>query len=171
MALSDIAAGLEVTASQQDRGVTAVDDTDGDLATRLARREDALPCTAAAAAVVLRHHARGVAVGESAGEAGVSPVTAAKVLHRCGVQGVSPLGPTGRRAVRDWLAGDLSRADALELAGGDAAEFALAGYIESHDPVPDLADAARGALESGGNASVAKRDALGETMSSVGDLR
>ncbi|MFC7097493.1 hypothetical protein [Halobaculum marinum] len=171
MTLSDIAAGIEVTTSQERRGVAAVDDTDGDLATRLAAHADALACTPEAAAVVLRHHARGVSVGESAREANVAPMTAAKVLHRCGIQGISPLAPTARRIVRDWLAGELSRADALELAGCGEAEFALAGYVESHDPIPELADAARGALAEGTNASVAKRDSLDDTMSSVADLR
>ncbi|QZP36698.1 hypothetical protein [Halobaculum magnesiiphilum] len=171
MALPDIAAGIEVTARQETRGVASVDDTGGDLASRLAPHADALACTPEAAAVVLDHHARGHSVGASAREAGVAAVTAAKVLHRCGVQGVSPLAPTARRVVRDWLAGEIPRADALELSGGEEAAFALASYVESHEPVPELADVARGALADGGNASVEKRDALGETMSSVSDLR
>ncbi|WP_435063561.1 hypothetical protein [Halobaculum sp. EA56] len=171
MGLSDIAAGIEVTARQEERGVAAVDATGGDLAARLSPHADALACTPEAAAVVLDTHARGVSVGESAREAGVAPMTAARVLHRCGVAGVSPLSPTGRRVVRDWLAGELSRVDALELTGGDEAAFALASYVESHDPVPELADIARGALEGGGNASVEKRDALGETMTAAVDLR
>jgi hypothetical protein len=171
MTLSDIAAGIEVTARQEARGVAAVDDTGGDLPSRLAPHADTLACTPEAAAVVLRYHARGVSVGESAREAGIAAMTAAKVLHRCGVQGISPLAPTARRVVRDWLAGDISRADALELTGGDEAAFALTGYVESHEPVPELADIARGALADGGNASVEKRDALGETMTAAVDLR
>jgi hypothetical protein len=98
-------------------------------------------------------------------------MTAAKLLHRCGVTGLSPLGPTGRRIVRDWLAGDLPRTEATELAGADEADFALAAYVETHDPVPDLADAVEGVLEPDATATVDKRDALAETMSSVGDLR
>jgi len=171
MSLSDIAAGIEVTARQEACGVASVDDTGGDLASRLAPHADALACTPEAAAVVLEHHVRGERVGASAREAGVAAMTAAKVLHRCGVQGVSPFAPTARRVVRDWLSGDISRADALELTGGDEAAFALASYVESHEPVPELTDIARGALADGGNASVEKRDALGETMSSVSDLR
>ena len=171
MGLADIAAGIEVTARQETRGVASVDDTGGDLVSRLAPHADALACTPEAAAVVLEEHARGERVGASAREAGVSAMTAAKVLHRCGVQGVSPLGPTARRVVRDWLSGDISRMDALELTGGDEAAFALASYVESHDSVPELADVARGALAGGGNASVEKRDELGGTMSSVSDLR
>ncbi len=57
------------------------------------------------------------------------------------------------------------------MTGGDEAAFALASYVESHESIPELADVARGALADGGNASVEKRDALGETMSSVSDLR
>ncbi len=87
MALSDIAAGIEVTARQEARGVASVDDTGGDLAARLAPHADALACTPEAAAVVLTEHARGRSVGSSARAAGVAAMTAAKVLHRCGVQG------------------------------------------------------------------------------------
>ncbi|WP_313693304.1 hypothetical protein [Halorarum halobium] len=171
MALSDIAAGIEVTAEQRDQGVRVVDDTGGDLRERLAAAAERLPCTAAAAATVLDEYGRGVSVGESAREAGVAPMTAAKALHRCGVSGVSPLGPTGRRIVRDWLGGDVSRTDALELTGGDEADFALAAYVESHDSVPELIEAAESARSPTDNASVAKRDALAETMTDAADLR
>lgn len=170
MALSDIAAGIEVTAEQDERGVATVDDTGGALVDRLAARADALPCTPEAAATVVEEHARGASVGDSARAAGVAPMTAAKALHRCGVVGVSPLAPTARRVVRDWLAGEVTRADALALTGGDEAEFALAGYVESHDPVPELVEAAEAALGRERSASVEKRDALAGTMSETADL-
>jgi hypothetical protein len=171
MGLSDIAAGIEITERQEERGVPTVDATQSDLVSRLSAHAEALPCTPEAAATVLKTHSTGTSVGDSAREAGVAPMTAAKVLHRCGVAGVSPLAPTARRVVRDWLSGDVSRADALALSGADEAEFALQAYIETHDAVPELADAVEGVLEPEANASVAKRDALGETMSSVRDLR
>lgn len=138
MGLSDIAAGIEVTTRQRERGVATVDDTGGELLDQLRTHADSLPCTAEAATTVLETHAAGTSVGESAREAGVTPVTAAKALHRCGVSGVTPLAPTARRIVRDWLTGDLSRADALELTGADDAAFALAAYVESHEPDPEL---------------------------------
>ena len=50
-------------------------------------------------------------------------------------------------------------------------DVALATYVETHDAVPELADAVAGVLEPGANATIEKRDALAETMSSVGDLR
>ncbi|MFB6154341.1 MAG: hypothetical protein ABEJ22_00480 [Haloferacaceae archaeon] len=171
MGLSDIAAGIEVTTKQRERGVPTVDDTDADLRTRLEPHADALPCTPAAAATVLETHASGTSVGDSAREAGVAPVTAAKTLHRCGVAGVTPLSPTARRVLRDWLSGRLSRADALELTGATEAEFALASFVETHESVPELEVAVEGALSPRGDASVAKRDALSETMSGVSDLQ
>ena len=170
MALSDLAAGLEVTAEQRDRGVATVDDTETELSTRLADHSEALPCTPEAAATVVESHAGGTSVGESARAAAVAPVTAAKVLHRCGVDGVDPLGPEARRIVRDWLDGHLSRADALELPGASESEFSLAAYLATHDPLPDLVDAVSGP-SSGPSATVQKRDALAETMSSAADLR
>lgn len=168
MDLADIAAGVEVTAEQRDRGVAAVDRTGEDLADRLAPHADALPCTPEAAATVVRSHTAGTSVGESAREVGIAPVTAAKALHRCGVEGVSPLAPTAREVVRDWLAGEVSRVEARELTGADPTEFALAAYVESHDPVPELVAAVDGAMEEG---SAAPADPLAETMSDPTELR
>jgi hypothetical protein len=170
MGLEEIAAGITVTDEQEARGVPEVDVAGEGLADRLASHADALPCTPEAAATLLDRHAAGDAVDDAAHEAGVAPVTAAKALHRCGVAGVNPLAPTARAVVRDWLCGELPRSEAETLARADAPEFALAAYIETHDPVPELAAVAEAHLSPSGDASVAKRDALGETMSSVTDL-
>jgi hypothetical protein len=171
MGLRELAAGITVTDEQEERGVPEVDAAEASLADRLAAHDDALPCTPAAAATVLESHTAGRSVGESAREAGVAPMTAAKALHRCGVAGISPLAPAAREVVRDWLAGELPRSEAEALTGAGEAEFALAAYVETHDPVPALAAAAEGALAPDRSHSVAKRDALGDTMSSVDDLR
>ena len=171
MTLSDIATGIEVTSEQRDRGVPTVDDTGADLRARLASHADDLPCAPEAAASVLETYAAGTSVGECAREARVAPVTASKVLHLAGETGVSPLSTDARRVVRDWVAGRVSRADAVTLTGASGAEFALAAYVETHDPVASLAEAYEGSQSPVGNASVEKRDALAETMSSVGDLR
>jgi hypothetical protein len=170
MGLSDIAAGVEVTVEQRNRGVATVDETGADLTERFRPHEEALPCTAEAAATLVRSHTAGTSVGESAREAGVAPMTAAKALHRCGITGVCPLAPTAMAVVRDWLAGELSRTEAEELANADSAEFALAAYVETHDPVPELVAATDGA-SARADAAVAKRDELAETMDGPGDLR
>lgn len=171
MGLSDIAAGIEVREHQRERGVPTVDATGESLVDRLDAHADALPCTPEAAASVLEAYAAGTSVGDCAREAGIPPMAAAKLLHRCGITGLSPLAPTARTILRDWLAGDLPRTEAVDLVGADEAAFALATYIETHDAVPELADAVAGVLEPESSATVAKRDALAETMSSVGDLR
>lgn len=171
MALSDIAAGIEVTTEQRDRGVPAVDDTDGNLVSRFAPHADSLPCTAEAAAALIDSYLAGASVGDAARDANVAPTTAAKALFRCGVTGVSPLGPTARDVVRDWLAGELSRTDALALTRADESEFALAAYVESHDPVEALVAAVEAERDAAGPTTVDKRDALAETMSDVDDLR
>jgi len=171
MTLSDIAAGLEVTAEQRDHGVAMVDDTDADLTERLASFAESLPCEPAAAATILETHATGRSVGESARSAGVAPVTAAKTLYLLGVEGVNPLGPTARRVVRDWLDAELSRADALALTGATETEFALATYVETHEPCAGARETVDGVLAPGGDASVAKRDLLAETMDDALDLR
>ena len=161
--LSEIAAGLEVTAEQEARGVAAVDDTDATLAGRLREFGDRLPCTPAAAATLVTEYAAGASVGAAAREAGVAPVTGAKALHRLG-EPVRPLGPTGREVVRDWLDARLSRTEALKLAGGDATDFALAVYVETHDPVPGAREAVDGAL------AVETGDPLAETRSGTDEF-
>jgi len=171
MGLSDIAEGLEVHDRQHERGVPTVDATGNDLVECLDAHAEQLPCTPEAAASVLNAYAAGTSVGDCAREAGVASMTAAKLLHRCGIAGLSPLAPTARSILTDWLDGDLSRSEAVELTGADEAAFALATYVETHDAVPALADAVAGVLEPESTATVAKRDALAETMSSVGDLR
>jgi hypothetical protein len=141
MTLSEIAEGLEVTAGQDERGVAVADDTDTPLADRLDGHGDDLPCTPAATATLVDAYTAGRTVGDAAEEAGITPMTAAKTLHRCGVSGVCPLAPTRRGVVRDWLDGRIARSEAVELAGGDDADFALATYVETHDPLPAVADA------------------------------
>ncbi|WP_224270378.1 hypothetical protein [Haloprofundus salinisoli] len=165
MGLADIAAGIEVTAEQETRGVPTVDDTGVALRERFDAHAEALPCEADAAATVFDAYAGGASVGESAREAGVAPMTAAKALHRCGVTGVTPLGPTAREILRDWLDGELPRTEARTLTGVSKTEFALAAYVETHEPIEELTDATAGELTPGTNATVAKRDALAETMS------
>jgi len=164
MALSDIAAGIETTTEQRERGVAAVDATARSLAARLEAHADSLPCSPDEAATAAESFAGGATVGEAAEAAGVAPVTAAKALHRVGVEGVCPLGPTGRRIVRDWLAGELTRATALALSGADDAEFALASYVETHDPIDDAREAVESALAPDGDAMVEKRDRLADAM-------
>ncbi|MDZ5811573.1 hypothetical protein U4E84_09480 [Halorubrum sp. AD140] len=141
MTLSEIADGLEVTARQRDRGVAVADDTETPLVDRLSEHADALPCTPAATATLIDAYTAGRSVGDAAREAGVTPMTGAKALHRCGVDGVCPLAPSRRGVVRDWLDGRLARTEAVALAGGDEADFALATYVETHDPVSAVADA------------------------------
>lgn len=170
MTLSDIAAGLEVTAEQRDRGVALVDDTGTGLAARLSDHRETLPCDPDAAATVLSAYAAGSSVGEAARQTNLPPVTAAKVLHLLGVDGVTPLSPRAREVVRDWLAADLSRADAKTLTGASEAEFALAAYIETHDPLEGVREAVEAELSQRGDAAVEKREVLGETMSDVVDL-
>jgi len=163
MGLADIAAGIEVTDRQRERGVAAVDDTDDSLAERLAPFADALPCGPEAAATVVDAYAGGRAVDDCGHVADVPPVTAAKTLHLLGEQ-VSPVGPTGREVVNDWLDGRLSRSDAMALAGVGERTFALAAYVESTDPLPEARDAVEGALET------EDKDPLGEARSDVDEL-
>ncbi|WP_158058227.1 DUF7858 family protein [Halorussus halophilus] len=170
MTLSDIADGLEVTTEQCDRGVATVDDTGSDLRERLDSFEAELPCDVDAAATIVDAHTSGRAIGDGARAAGVAPITAAKVLHLLGCEGISPLTPRAREILRDWLSADLSRSDALALTDASETEFALATFVETHDPIPGASDALEGALAPEGDAAVRKQEVLSGTMSSPGDL-
>lgn len=163
MTLSELAAGLEVTTEQEERGVAVVDETDASLVERLAPFADDLPCTPAAAATLVEHYTTGTSLGAAAREAGIAPVTGAKTLHLLGEE-VSPLGPTARDVVRDWLDARISRADALELTRADEAEFALAVFVETHEPLPE----ARAALE--GVLAVEQRDPLADARSDADEF-
>lgn len=163
MGLDDLAAGLTVTHEQRERGVATVDRTEASLAERLAPHAEALPCDAPEAATVVERYASGASVGAAGRAAGVAPMTAAKTLHLLG-ETVTPLGPTGRQVVRDWIAGDLSRAEAETLARASPAEFALAAYVETHDPLPDALAAVEGDLSPGGDAASAERRKLGDAL-------
>jgi hypothetical protein len=163
MGLDDIAAGLEVTTAQRDSGVATVDTTADSLADRL-EGFGALPCDGETAATVVERYAGGGSVGDAGRAAGVAPMTAAKTLHLLG-ESVWPLGSVARDIVRDWLAGDLSRTEALDLTRASEREFALAVYIETHDPLPAARDAVADAL-----AVERNDDPLADTHSTTTDF-
>jgi hypothetical protein len=142
MGLAELAEGVRVTEAQRERGVAAVDQTGDSLADRLAVCEERLPTDATTAAAVVERYAKGGSVGQAAAVASVPEVTAAKVLHLIG-ESVSPLSPTGRAIVEDWIAGELPRSEALSLTRASPAAFALAAYVETHEPIP----AAQAAVE------------------------
>ncbi len=145
MGLSDIAAGIELTDHQDERGVATVDTTDASLTERLEPFDSELPCTASEAATVLERYTAGGSVGASGRAAGVAPVTAAKTLHLLG-ESVFPLGPIARDILDDWICGEISRCDALELTRASETEFALATYILTHDPLEEACAAIEGVL-------------------------
>ena len=152
MGLSSIAAGLEVTAEQRDRGVATADVTDASLAGRLEPFADELPCDAAAAAAVVEAYAEGADLGRAAAVADVATTTAAKTLYLLG-EPVDPLSPTARRVVDDWLA------------GVGASEFALGAYVATHDPIPEAESVVAGAL-----AVETDADPLYDARSDLSDL-
>jgi hypothetical protein len=167
--LSNIAAGVEVTTEQRDRGIATVDATDEPLIDRLKAFSDALPCNTEKAATLVEAYADGASVGRSSHVAGLAPITGAKTLHLLG-EPISPIAPVGRELVRDWLNAECTRADALALSGVSETEFALAAYIETHDPIPGTREALEEMFTLDSNPTVSKRDALAETMSDAGDL-
>ncbi|MDZ7850002.1 MAG: hypothetical protein U5K70_04035 [Halodesulfurarchaeum sp.] len=170
MSLSDIAEGVATTRTQQDRGVAVVDRTEAPLAAVLEDVADALPCDAETASALIEAYRGGASVGDVATRGGVPPTTAAKTLHLLGFEGLSPLSPLQRDICRDWLAGDLARAEARELADASEREFALGAYVETHDPIPGAGEAIDDALSSSENAMVEKRETLAETMTAASDF-
>lgn len=170
MPLSDIAEGVATTRTQQDHGVAVVDRTETPLSAVLEEYVEALPCDAETASALVEAYRGGASVGDAAIQGGVPPTTAAKTLHCLGFEGLSPLSPLQRDICRDWLAGDLTRAEARELADAGEREFALGAYLETHDPIPGVGEAIEDALSSSEDAMVEKREALAETMTEASDF-
>ena len=164
MALSDIAAGVEVTAEQRDRGVATADKTGASLAERLAPFEAELPCGAGAAATLVEAYAEGASVGRAAAVAELPETTAAKALYLLG-EPVDPLTPTARRVVDDWLDGAIPRSEAETLANVGRREFALGAYVATHEPLDGAESVVADALSVGTDA-----DPLSDARSSVDDL-
>ena len=54
------------------------------------------------------------------------------------------------------------------MTGASECEFALAAYVATHDRLPEAAEAVESALSNGGDAMVAKRDALRATLPESG---
>lgn len=147
MGLADIAAGIEITEHQDECGVATVDGTDATLSERLAPFEAELPCSAEEAGTALDRYASGGSVGDAGRVAGVAPITAAKTLYLLG-ESVSPATPLHREILSDWQQGDLSRTEALELTGLNETEFALAAYVETHEPLDAACAEIEGVLAS-----------------------
>jgi len=162
--LEDIAAGIEVTAEQEVRGVAAVDDTGAGVASRLEPFAAELPCGLEAAASLVAAYAEGASVGVASRRAGVAPTTGAKTLHRLG-EPVSPLTPSERAVVDDFLAARVTRTEAIRLVD-DEADFALGVYVRTHDPLPGASEAVEGVLAPGTGGT----DPLAEARSDVDDL-
>lgn len=172
MGLADIAAEVKVTSEQHDRSIAAIDATEAPLIDRLAPFADDLPCPVEAAVTLIEAYGSGSSVGDSSRAAGLAPVTGAKTLHLLG-EPIAPLSPMGRRVVREWIDAECTRAQALELSNASEAEFALAVFVETHDPLPGAREALEPVFmpESAKRSTVTKRDVLAETMSDASELR
>lgn len=164
MGLSDIASGIEVTAEQRDRGVLTVDETSTSLEERLERFAERLPCDPEPAATLVEAYAEGAHVGRAAAIAEVPETTATKTLYLLG-EPIDPLSPTAKRIVDDWLAGELSRSEALALAGVEESEFALGAYVATHEPIEDVGSTIADALAIG-----PPEDALADARSDLDEL-
>jgi hypothetical protein len=164
MGLSEIAAGIEVTAEQHEHGVAAADGTETSLSERLASFDEQLPCSPDVAATLFEAYIEGASIGRAAAVAAVPETTAAKTLYRLG-EPIDPLTPTASRVLDDWLAGELSRTEAKTLSGLGETEFALGAYIATHDPI-DGAETALAETASAPNTE----DPLSDARSDLGDL-
>ena len=147
MGLSEIAEGLEITTRQHERNIQPVDDTVTDLTARLQTHAESLPCSPETARDVLQVYAQEMTVPRAAEAADVSSVTVTKLLHRCGVDGLSPLSERGTNVLTEWLNGAASRSAILDHETIDEREFALATYLQTHAAIPELEAALRGHLE------------------------
>lgn len=163
MALSDIAAGLEVTKKQRECGIATADGTDTPLDEQLAPFAEQLPCSPEVAAALVDAYTGGCTITRAAAVGEVPKTTAAKTLYLLG-EPIDPLTPTAKRIVDDWLAGELSRTEARTLAGVGDEEFALGAYIATHDRIEGAESAVAGAV------SLSTDDPLSDARSDLSDL-
>lgn len=163
MTLSEIAAGLEVTDEQRERGIATGDETDASLAERLEPFAERLPCSPEAAAALADAYIEGASIGRAAAVADVPKTTAAKALYLLG-EPIDPLTPTAKRVLNDWLTGDLSRTEARTLAGVGDEEFALGAYIATHDRIDGAESAVAGTISMPGD------DPLADAGSDLGEF-
>ena len=163
MTLSEIAAGIEVTTEQYDRGIATGDETGAELDERLAEFESRLPCSASEAAELIEAYTEGASIGRAAAVASLPKTTAAKALYLLG-EPIDPLTPTATRVLEDWLAGELSRTEAKTLAGVGDDEFALGTYVATHEPIDGAESVVAGAV------SISDEDPLLDARSDLGDL-
>lgn len=169
MGLSDIAAGVEVTTEQCKRSIAAVDATNDSLTDRLAAFADELPCRVEEATTLIEAYADGASVGQSSRTAGLAPITGAKTLHLLG-EPIAATTPMDRTLVREWLNAECTRTEALSLSNVGETEFALATFVETHDPIPGAREALESVFALDSSPTVSKRDALAETMSDTSEL-
>ncbi|XVH32941.1 hypothetical protein ACNS7O_07085 [Haloferacaceae archaeon DSL9] len=162
MGLDTLAAGIETTTKQRDRTVAVFDATGVSLSDRLEAHESSLPCAVPTAVSIVEAFQRGRSVDDCARVAETTRVTVEMVLHCCGIRGFSSIDPAAYEPLRRWLDGRCSRAETKAEMGVSEATFALATYIETHHPIPELVAATRartsgaGAVHDAGSAPASK---------------
>ncbi|WP_330631468.1 DUF7858 family protein [Halocatena halophila] len=172
MGLSEIASGITITTEQRTRSVATIDVTNSSLYERIAPFDESLPCSVSAAVTLVETYAAGNSVGDSSREAGLVPIRGAKTLHLLG-EPITVVSPTERRVIESWIDAEILRTEAMALIDVTPAEFSLAVFIATHDPLPGIREALEPVLtpKSVTDATVTKRDSLAETMSGPTDLQ
>jgi hypothetical protein len=170
MTLADIAEGIEVVETQREREVAAVDVAGESLADRLESCASALPCSADQAADVAREYAATGSLDRTAEASDVTRTIAAKTLHLLGFEGVVRIDPADRAIVGRWIDGEIDRTTACRRSSLGERTFALAVYVETHEPLPAARAAVEPALTIDRATAVDRRDTLQETMSDPTDL-
>lgn len=170
MALADIADGVRSVEKQQRRDVAVVDAVGGSLADRLERCASDLPCSPRDAASLARRFASGTSVERSAEAVGITRTVAAKTLHLLGFSGVVRLDRDDRTVVRRWIDGEIERTAARRRTGLDEATFALAVYVETHEPLAAARAALDPALATRAVDPTDQQRALRDTMSDPTDF-
>jgi|GEM_PF-423496 len=171
MALADIAEGIRSVEKQQHRDVAVVDAAGTSLADRLETCASDLPCSPPEAASLARQFAGGAPVERCAETVGVTRTVAVKTLHLLGFSGVVTVDRDDRTVVRRWIDGEIDRTTVRRRTGLDESTFALAVYVETHEPLAAaqaVLDPARTTTD--GDPTDQQR-ALQETMSDPTDFQ
>lgn len=171
MSLADIAEGVRSVETQHTRDVAIVDAVNESLADRLEGFASDLPCSPTQADRLARQFGAGESIESCAETVGVTRTNAARTLHLLGFAGVITVDPVDREIIKQWINGEIDRITANRRTDLDKSRFALAVYVETHEPLTETRAAIEPTVSLSENIQTDRRRALDETMADSTDLQ
>lgn len=157
--------------TQHTRDVAVVDAANESLADRLEDCASDLPCSPTAASHLARQFRAGESIEACAETVGVTRTNAARTLHLLGFAGVITVDPVDREIIKQWINGEIDRTTATRRTDLERSRFALAVYVETHEPLTEDQAAIEPTISLSENIQSDRRRVLNETMADPTDLQ